>query len=78
MSFSSEIRNFRLSRLMSQTEFGKALGVSFATVNRWENGKARPNIKAMRALKRYCEENGLPYEQLEKSWREIIIQESTL
>ena len=67
MPFSSEIKNFRLSCLMNQTEFGNALGVSFTTVNRWENGKARPNIKAMKALKQYCEERGLPYEPLEKA-----------
>ena len=41
MPFSSEIKNFRLSCLMNQTEFGNALGVSFTTVNRWEKGKAR-------------------------------------
>lgn len=70
MPFSSQIKNFRLSRLMNQTEFGNALGVSFTTVNRWENGKARPNIKAMKALKKYCKEYDLPYEPLEKSWRE--------
>lgn len=67
MPFSSEIKNFRLSCLMNQTEFGNALGVSFTTVNRWENGKARPNIKAMKALKQYFEECGLPYEPLEKA-----------
>ena len=78
MPFSSEIKNFRLSCLMNQTEFGNALGVSFTTVNRWENGKSRPNIKAMKALKQYCEENDLPYEPLEKSWRENIIQEGAI
>ena len=78
MLFSAEIKNLRLSRLMNQTEFGNALGVSFTTVNRWENGKAHPNIKAMKALKRYCEEYGLSYESLEKSWRENIIQESAV
>ena len=45
MPFSSEIKNFRLSCLMNQTEFGNALGVSFTTVNRWENGKARPQYQ---------------------------------
>lgn len=78
MPFSSEIKNFRLSCLMNQTEFGNALGISFTTVNRWENGKARPNIKAMKALKQYCEECGLPYEPLEKSWRENRIQEGAV
>lgn len=75
MPFSAEIKNFRLSRLMNQTEFGGALGISFTTANRWENGKARPNLKTMKALKRYCEENAFPYEALEKSWRETKIQE---
>ena len=78
MSFSSEIKNFRLSRLMNQTEFGTALGVSFTTVNRWENGKARHNIKAMKALKQYCVEHDLPYEPLEKCWRENRIQEGAV
>lgn len=78
MPFSSEIKNFRLSCLMNQTEFGNALGVSFTTVNRWENGKARPNIKVMKALKQYCGERGLPYEPLEKSWRENRIQEGAV
>lgn len=78
MPFSSEIKNFRLSCLMNQTEFGNALGVSFTTVNRWENGKASPNIKAMKALKRYCAEHDLPYEPLEKIWREIRIQEGAV
>jgi len=76
MPFNSEIKNFRLSRLMNQTEFGEALGVSFTTVNRWENGKARPNLKAMKALKQYCMEHDLPYDPLEKSWREIKLKES--
>lgn len=75
MPFSSEIKSFRLSCLMNQTEFGNALGVSFTTVNRWENGKARPNIKTMKSLKQYCEENNLLYEPLERSWREVVIQE---
>lgn len=75
MPFNSEIKNFRLSRLMNQTEFGEALGVSFTTVNRWENGKARPNLKAMKALKQYCMEHDLPYDPLEKSWRAIKLKE---
>lgn len=40
MSFSSEIKKVRLSCFLNQAEFAKAIGVSFTTVNRWENGKA--------------------------------------
>ena len=69
------IKKIRFYLNMSQTEFAEHMNVSFATVNRWENGKARPNIKAMKALKQYCAEHDLPYEPLEKNWRENRIQE---
>lgn len=71
--FSSEVKKARLSCFMNQVEFAKALGVSFTTVNRWENGKAQPNIKAMKALKQFCLEHGYQYDLLEKSWHEIMI-----
>ena len=69
------IKKIRFYLNMSQTEFAEYMNVSFATVNRWENGKARPNIKAMKALKQYCAKHDLPYEPLEKNWRENRIQE---
>jgi len=74
MPFSSEVKKIRLSSFLNQAEFAKTIGVSFTTVNRWENGKAQPNIKAMKALKAFCVEHGYPYELLEKSWQEIMIE----
>lgn len=49
------IKEIRMQGMMSQMEFAKALDVSFATVNRWENGKCIPSYEAMRRLKKYCE-----------------------
>ena len=40
MSFSNDIKMIRHKCLMSQIEFAEALGVSFATVNRWESGRS--------------------------------------
>jgi superfamily II DNA or RNA helicase len=37
-----EIKQIRMKLGLSQQDFAASLGVSFATVNRWENGKARP------------------------------------
>ena len=37
-----QIKNLRKQLRLSQEAFGKRLGVSFATINRWENGKAKP------------------------------------
>ena len=47
------IKDLRTQLGMSQQAFAAALGVSFATVNRWENGKAKPQkdrIERMRVL----------------------------
>ena len=37
------IKQIRTYLNMSQTEFAEQLNVTFATVNRWENGRAVPN-----------------------------------
>src|SRR2546422_11775010 len=37
-----DIKRIRTTLGLSQMEFAGALGVSFATVNRWENDKAQP------------------------------------
>ena len=78
MPFSSEVKKVRLSSFLNQAEFAESIGVSFTTVNRWENGKAQPNLKAMKALKSFCIERGYPYELLEKSWHEVMIDGAEL
>ena len=42
--------------------FAKELGVSFATVNRWETGKAKPNLKTMKLIDEYCKKNGIDFD----------------
>ena len=42
-SYSLLIRNFRQSLGLTQQAFASRLGVSFATINRWENGQSKPN-----------------------------------
>jgi transcriptional regulator with XRE-family HTH domain len=37
------------------------VGVSFATVNRWETGKAKPTIKAMKLIDEYCKKNDIDF-----------------
>ena len=38
MSFSEDLKRIRRKAFMTQEDFAKELGVSFATVNRWEKG----------------------------------------
>lgn len=63
------IKSIREYLGLSQTEFADKIGVTFATVNRWENGRAIPTKLAQTTLYEYCKEHGVPVYQmiLEKS-----------
>lgn len=62
MSFSNDIKMIRHKCLMSQTDFADALGVSFATVNRWEAGKSKPNFKTMKLINSFCAARGIDFD----------------
>jgi transcriptional regulator with XRE-family HTH domain len=49
---------------MSQTEFAAHLNVTFATVNRWENGRTVPNKLAQTMLYEACKADGVPVYEL--------------
>ena len=38
MTFSEKVKSARLQLFLSQEKLAKELGVSFATINRWERG----------------------------------------
>lgn len=68
MNFPEEIKKLSERALLTQSQFAEIVGVAFSTVNRWEVGKARPNIKAMKNIKTHCEKNTLSYEDVEEAW----------
>ncbi len=43
MMFSKKVKEARLQMFLSQEKFAKELGVSFATINRWERGQCEPS-----------------------------------
>lgn len=53
------IKGARLALGFSQMELAEKLSVTFATVNRWENGRATPNRIAQERLYELCEESGV-------------------
>ena len=53
------IRNIRSSLKMNQKEFGGLLGITFTTVNRWENGHSVPKPKMQEQIYSLCKENGI-------------------
>lgn len=68
MKFNETVKQLRKKCFLSQEDFAKELGVAFSTVNRWENGKTKPNLIAMKAIKSFCEGNGMDYKQIESEW----------
>ncbi len=50
MKYSEIIKYIRNKLLLTQTEFAELLGVSFETVNRWENSKNEPSMKIKRKI----------------------------
>lgn len=65
---SERIKTTRQKAFLSQSAFAKELGVAFSTINRWETGKSKPNLTAMKALKEFCTKNNFPYEEIEQDW----------
>ena len=53
------IISLRNKLIMSQEELAKYLGVSFASVNRWEKGHHEPTIKAKRRIVEEFKKNKL-------------------
>lgn len=64
MDFPSVVKLVREKMGVSQEELARALNVSFASVNRWENGKNHPNQLALSVFCNYCEQQGISVKEL--------------
>ena len=61
MEFSKFCLETRLKLNLSQEMLARKLDVSFATINRWENGKALPQKLTLYRFEKFCEENGVEF-----------------
>lgn len=62
MGFCNDIREIRQKCFLSQEAFAKELGVSFATVNRWESGKTKPTYKTMKLIDDFCKSHSIDFD----------------
>ena len=74
MNFPEEIKKIRQRSFLTQQDFAKKIGVAFSTVNRWESGRAKPNLKAMKNINTFCLNNNIPYETIEEAWLDYKIE----
>jgi putative transcriptional regulator len=56
-NFPQQVKEVRRQLQLSQEELTHALGVSFATVNRWENSKTMPSKLALKQFAAFCTTN---------------------
>ena len=52
----SFIKGLRLKTGMSQEDLARELGVSFTSVNRWENSQSKPSKLAIKQIERLHQE----------------------
>lgn len=59
MNFAENLKQVRISLCLTQEELAHELGVSFATVNRWENGSYNPSRLAKKTFENFCKDNNI-------------------
>ncbi|MBG1266609.1 helix-turn-helix domain-containing protein [Nostoc sp. WHI] len=52
------IRDLRLLTGLTQEQFAATLGVTYTTINRWENGRSKPSPLAMGKIEEMLEKMG--------------------
>jgi len=53
-SLSALVKEIRRQLSLNQEDLARLLGVSYATVNRWENGLSKPSKLAKAQLESFC------------------------
>ena len=74
MGFTEEIKRIRQRCFLTQQDFAKEVQVAFSTVNRWEGGKAKPNLIAMKNIKEFCLKNDIDYAGVEEAWLDFKVE----
>lgn len=63
MDFAEKVKIVRANLKISQEKMAQLLGVSFSTVNRWEQGKALPSYVAIQKFGALCKEHDIKFEE---------------
>jgi len=59
MSLDEIIKNIRKELNITQEQLARDLDISYATLNRWENGHNIPNRLTRKAIAAYCSKKGM-------------------
>ena len=59
MILGERVRQVRSELKLSLEELAKELGVSFATINRWEKGHTHPTYETLQRFEKFCSCKGI-------------------
>lgn len=63
INYQKIVKELRDKLIMTQKEFAQLLGVSFASINRWETGANKPTTEAKRKIVKLCKEKSVELEE---------------
>ena len=61
MTFAEKVKFVRMKLYISQAQLAKEIGVSFATVNRWESKGYEPQLASVGRFNDFCEKHGIEF-----------------
>lgn len=59
MSFPQQVKYTRMLLQLTQTEFAEQIGISYATVSRWEREDRTPQLAMLGKFYSFCIRNGI-------------------
>ncbi len=59
MAFRDQVKYVRMVLQLSQTELAERMGVSYATVSRWEREDRKPQLALLGKFYSFCLRNGI-------------------
>ncbi len=62
MDFKEKLLYVRALLNLTQAELANQLGVSYETINRWENGKFNPSKKAEYSFEIFCKQHNVIFD----------------
>ncbi len=64
MTFGEKVSYVRAKMLLTQTQLAQELGVSLATVARWETQNRKPQMVQYGKFLKFCEKNKITFEDV--------------
>ena len=66
LSFPEQVKFVRMFLQLSQTELAEKIGISYATVSRWERENRTPQLAMLGKFYSFCMRNGMELDSSEK------------